>query len=95
MFVNLSCYSSINRKTELVFDSTLISREKVEFDQFETPIKDIKFIELLMLDADERSLQNKKENLEEKISEIITNIVVIKLKNAANVEREIIVTYTQ
>ena len=87
--------SSINRITELVFDSTLVSRDQVEFDQFETPIKDIKFIESLMLDADEKSLQYKKENLEEKISETITNIVVIKLKNAANVEREIVVTYTQ
>ena len=37
----------------------------------------------------------KKENLKEKISKTITNIVVIKLKNAANVEREIVVTYTQ
>ena len=48
-----------------------------------------------MLDADERSFQYKKENPEEKTSETITKIVVIKLKNAANVEREIIVTYTQ
>ena len=48
-----------------------------------------------MLDADEKSPQHNKEDLEEKISKTITNIVVIKLKNAANVEREIIVTYTQ
>ena len=48
-----------------------------------------------MLDADEKSFRYKEENPEVKISETITNIVVIKLKNAANVEREIIVTYTQ
>ena len=86
---------SINRITELVFDSTLISQEQVEFDQFETPIKDIKFIESLMLDADEKSFKYKKENPEANTSETITNIVVIKLKNAANIEREIVVTYTQ
>ena len=48
-----------------------------------------------MLDADEKSLQYKKENPEANTSETITNIVVIKLKNAANIEREIVVTYTQ
>ena len=53
--------SSINRARGLVFDSTLVSQEAVEFDQFETPIKDIKLIESLMLDADEKLLQYKKE----------------------------------
>ena len=87
--------SSIKRTRKLVSDSTLVSQKKVEFNQFETPIADIKFIESLMLDADEKSLQYKKENPEEKKSETITNIVVIKLKNSANVEREIVVTYSQ
>ena len=87
--------SSINRARGLVFDSTLVSQKAVEFDQFETPIKDIKLIESLMLDADEKFLQYKKEKSEEKNSKTITNILVIKLKNAANVEREIVVTYTQ
>ena len=86
---------SIKRTRKLAFDSTLVSQKKVEFGQFETPIADIKFIESLMLDADEKSLQYKKENPEEKKSETITNIVVIKLKNAANIKREIVVTYTQ
>ena len=87
--------SSIKRTRKLVSDSTLVSQKKVEFDQFETPIADIKFMESLMLDADEKSLQFKKENPEANTSETITNIVVIKLKNAANIEREIVVTYTQ
>ena len=39
--------------------------------------------------------QYKIQNLEEQTSEINNTIVVIKLKNAANVEREIVVTYTQ
>ena len=83
--------SSIKRTRKLVSDSTLVSQKEVEFDQFETPIADIKFIESLMLDADEKFLQYKKENP----SVTSTNIVVIKLKNAANIEREIVVTYTQ
>ena len=87
--------TSINRTRKLVSDSTLVSQENVEFVQFGTPIKDVKFIESLMLDADEKSFQYKKENPEEITFESITNIVVIKLKNAANVEREIVVTYTQ
>ena len=87
--------SSINRIRDLVFDSTLVSQEKIEFDQFETPIKDVKFIESLMLDTDENSFQYKKENPGEKTSETVTNIVVIKLKNAANIEREIVMIYTQ
>ena len=86
---------SIKRTRKLVSDSTLVSQKKVEFDQFKTPIEDIKFIESLMLDADEKFLQYKKENPEENTSETNTNIVVIKLKNAANIEREIVVTYTQ
>ena len=86
---------SIKRTRKLVSDSTLVSQNKVEFDQFETTIADIKFIELLILDADEKSLQYKKENTEENTFETKTNIVVIKLKNAANIEREIVVTYTQ
>ena len=86
---------SIKRTRKLVFDSTLVSQKEVEFDQFETPIADIKFIESLMLDADEKSLQYKKENPEKNTSGTNTNIVVIKLKNAANIEREIVVTYTR
>ena len=87
--------ASINSTRELIFDSTLVSQEKVEFVQFKTPIKDVKFIESLMLDADERYFQYKKENPEANTSGTNTNIVVIKLKNAANIEREIVVTYTQ
>ena len=86
---------SINKTRELNSDSTLVSKNKIEFDQFKTSISDVKFIESLMLNADEKYLQFKKENHKEKTSEANTNIVVIKLKNAANIEREIVVTYTQ
>lgn len=86
--------SSMDIKTELISDSTLISKEKMEFETFETPIENVKFLESLMLDADETSLQYKEDISVENTSATTTNIVVIKLKNAANVEREIIVTYT-
>ena len=86
---------SINKTRELNSDSTLVSKNKIEFDKFKTSIADVKFIESLMLNADEKYLQYKKENHKEKTSEMNTNIVVIKLKNAANIEREIVVTYTQ
>ena len=87
--------SSMNRTIELVSDSTLISQEKVDFEQLKNPITDVRFLESLMLDANEKTQQYKKQNPKIQTSEIITNIVVIKLKNAANVEREIILTYTQ
>ena len=48
-----------------------------------------------MLEVDERDLQYEKEDTDDPSLEIITNVVVIKLKNAANVERKIILTYTQ
>ena len=48
-----------------------------------------------MLYVDEKILQYKQEELEEESTAKITNTVVIKLKNAANIKREIVVTYTQ
>ena len=86
---------SINRTQELEIDSTLNSIINQEFFQFETPVTDIKFLESLMLDFDERTLQTMEENQEEFSPVKVTNEVIIKLKNAANVEREIIITYTQ
>ena len=53
---------SINKTRELNSDSTLVSKNKIEFDQFKTSISDIKFIESLMLNADEKYLQYKKDN---------------------------------
>jgi hypothetical protein len=48
-----------------------------------------------MLEVDERVLKNKKQDKEELTSQKSTNVVVIKLKNASNVERKIVLTYTQ
>ncbi len=93
---NISIWNpSLNRTSVLVSDNTLISLINEEFQIFETSVSDIKYLESLMLEVDERDLQYEKENMDEQSLEIITNVVVIKLKNAANVERKIILTYTQ
>ena len=93
---NISIWNpSLNRTSVLVSDTTLISLINEEFQIFETPVRDIKYLESLMLEVDERDLQYEKEDTDDPSLEIITNVVVIKLKNAANVERKIILTYTQ
>jgi len=93
---NISIWNpSMNRTSVLVSDNTLISLINEEFQIFETSVTDIKYLESLMLEVDERDLQYEKEDTDEQSLEIITNVVVIKLKNAANVERKIILTYTQ
>jgi len=93
---NISIWNpSLNRTSVLVSDTTLISLINEEFQIFETSVTDIKYLESLMLEVDERNLQYEKEDTDDPSLEIITNVVVIKLKNAANVERKIILTYTQ
>ncbi len=87
--------ASINSTVKLASDSTIISKENTEFKLIKTQIKDAIFLESLMLVADEKIFEYKKEPHQEQSLEAITNIVVIKLKNAANIEREIMVTYTQ
>ena len=86
---------SINSTLALVSDSTIISKDNIEFKLIKTPITDAKFLESLMLVADEKTFEYKKEQHQEQSVETITNIVVIKLKNTANIEREIVVTYIQ
>jgi hypothetical protein len=93
---NISIWNpSLNRKSELVSDTTLISLINEEYQNFETSVTDLKYLESLMLEVDERVLQYKKDDKEELTSEKSTNVVVIKLKNASNVERKIVLTYTQ
>ena len=87
--------SSVNSTMELVSDSTIISNENIEFEITKTLITDAKFLESLMLDADETTLEYKKEQAEEQRVGTTINIVVIKLKNVSNIEREIVMIYTQ
>jgi len=86
---------SLNRSSKLVMDTTLISLIDNEFQQFGTPVEDIRYLELLMLEADERVIQYKKDELEEVSSETTSHVVVIKLKNAINVERKLVLTYNK
>ena len=93
---NISIWNpSLNRSSELVIDTTLISLINNEFQQFGTPVTDIKYLESLMLEVDEHVIQSRKDEMEEVSSEATSNVVVIKLKNAANVERKLILTYNR
>ena len=93
---NISIWNpSLNRKSELVSDTTLISLINEEFQNFETSVTDLKYLESLMLEVDERLIQYKKDEVEEVSSETTSNVVVIKLKNAANVERKLVLTYNK
>ena len=93
---NISIWNpSLNRTSVLVSDTTLISLINEEFQIFETPVRDIKYLESLMLEDYERDFEFEKEKMDDPSLEIISNVLVIKLKNAANVERKIILTYTQ
>ena len=93
---NISIWNpSLNRSSELVIDTTLISLINNEFQQFGTAVTDIKYLESLMLEVDERLIQYKKDKVEEVSSETTSNVVVIKLKNAANVERKLVLTYNK
>ena len=93
---NISIWNpSINRSSKLAMDTTLISLIDNEFQQFGTPVEDIRYLELLMLEADERVIQYKKDELEQVSSETTSHVVVIKLKNAINVERKLVLTYNK
>jgi len=48
-----------------------------------------------MLEVDERLIQHEKDEVEEVSSETTSHVVVIKLKNATNVERKLILTYNK
>ena len=67
----------------------------------ETPVSDRKYLELLMIDADEiPNKSNEELAMRRKITggpiiESTSNVVEIKLKNSLNIERKIILTYTK
>jgi len=86
---------SLNMSSELVMDTTLVSLINNEFQKFGTPVTDIKYLESLMLEVDERLIQYKKDEVEKISPEITSHVVVIKLKNAANVKRKLVLTYNK
>ena len=85
---------------ELVNDSTIISLIDTKMEISPTSITDSKHLELLILDADEMSggLDTKlkmESEIPDQIHENTYNVVEIRLKNALNIERKIILTYTK
>tara|TARA_B100000945_G_C20391289_1_gene602376 strand:+ start:967 stop:1716 length:750 start_codon:yes stop_codon:yes gene_type:complete len=82
---------SMNNTINLHSDSTIVSRDSQAFEVLETPITEIKYLESLVLNADEKLIeydQNTETNL-------TSNILIIKLRNAANIEKEVVISYKE
>ena len=89
---------TLDKSMKLAFDSTLVSKKDMLFEKNQSKVIEIKFLDLLMLDADEKPPEidlEMEENILIQESSPTRNVVVIKLKNAANIERELILTYIQ
>ena len=89
---------SVEFYLEIPSDSTLFSIQGKDPYLKETSVSEQKHFELLLLDAEE-SLTKIEQTLEmadsDSVSTPLENILRIKLKNAANEERELILTYTR
>ena len=89
---------SLDKSMELAIDSTFVSKKDMLIEKNKSTVTEIKYLELLLLDTVEQPPEIDKkieENISTQDSSITRNVVVIKLKNAANIERELILTYTQ
>ena len=91
---------SMIEKMEFRYDSTIISLKDSKMEIFETLITESKYLESLMLDADEIPVESDEElgmkrKVIEQSLEAESNVVEIRLKNAMNIERKIILTYTK
>ena len=86
----------INR--ELKLDSTLFSIQGKDPYYQKTSVSEQKMLELLLMDVEE-SPSTEKQDMEITASDSalvpIQNLLRIKLINAANIERELILTYTR
>ena len=89
---------TLDKSLKLAVDSTLVSIKDMLIEKNQSTVTEIKYLELLLLDADEQPPEidmEMDENISTQESSTIRSVVVIKLKNAANIERELILTYTQ
>ena len=89
---------SMIENIKLVNDSTIISLKGTKMEISHTTITDRKYLESLMIDFNELPEKLDKElamriTIEDQLSETIPNVVEIRLKNALNIERKIILTY--
>ena len=83
---------------ELAYDSTVVAMQDNKIEKYQSQIKENKFLELLIQNTDIQLMETNrypKANTLIKTDSLKSNIVVIKLKNAVNVERELIFTYTK
>jgi hypothetical protein len=91
---------SMIEKMEFRYDSTIISLKDRKMEVSETPVTESKYLESLMLDADEIPVESDEElgmkrRVVEQSLEAESNVVEIRLKNAMYIERKIILTYTK
>ena len=89
---------TLDKSLKLAVDSTLVSIKDMLIEKNQSTVTEIKYLELLLLDADEQLPEidmEMDENISTQESSPIRSVVVIKLKNAGNIERELILTYTQ
>ena len=89
---------TLDKSLKLAVDSTLVSIKDMLIEKNQSTVTEIKYLELLLLDADEQPPEidmEMDENISTQESSPIRSVVVIKLKNAGNIERELILTYTQ
>ena len=91
---------SIIKTLELANDSIIVSLKDTVMALFQTPITERRYLESLMIDAGELPEQSDEEiamknRLTEQSSKTTSNILEIRLKNALNIERTIILTYTK
>ena len=80
-------------QSKLINDSTIVSFNIIGLEKLKTNANERKYLESLLLDADESIEQSGKLI---KSSEVISNNVLeIRLKNAQNIERKIYLTFTK
>jgi hypothetical protein len=92
---NLKVFNqSMESSISLGLDSTLLSIIDEDFNKYKSTINEIKYLESFMLEFDEQNIKNKELNSNDMKTTKSINTLVIKLKNAANTEKEIILTYT-
>ena len=73
----------------------VLENDKINNVSIQRLNKNVRFVKENKILLTDNAIQYKKDDKEELTSEKSTNVVVIKLKNASNVERKIILTYTQ
>ena len=91
---------TILKTLELANDSTIVSLKDTEMEIFQTPVTEKIYLESLMIDAGELPAQSEEElamkiRLADQSPKTTSNIIEIRLKNALNIERTIILTYTK